>query len=150
VDRLLGEYRVAQDSKAGRRYLEGCVEERRAAEDSTAYKPLRRGWCLGDKRFRKELLAEMAGGMGPEHHGEERRESEVEAAERIVRSELRQAGWTEERLGSTPKGHQVKMRVALRLRAETTVPYGWIGERLGMGSRSNVSNLVYASQKCKK
>jgi REP element-mobilizing transposase RayT len=30
VDRLLGEYRVPQDSKAGRQHLERCVEERRA------------------------------------------------------------------------------------------------------------------------
>jgi REP element-mobilizing transposase RayT len=150
VRRLLGEYRVPQDSKVGRQYLERCVEEQRAAEDSAAYKPLRRGWCLGDKRFRKELLAEMAGGMGPEHYGEERRETEVEEAERIVRMELRKARWNEEKLGSTVKGHKVKVRVALRLRAETTVSYGWIAERLKMGSRSNVSNLVYAKQKCRK
>jgi REP element-mobilizing transposase RayT len=150
VRRLLGEYRVPQDSKVGRQYLERCVEEGRAAEDSAAYKPLRRGWCLGDKRFRKELLAEMAGGMGPEHYGEERWESEVERAERLVKSELQKAGWQEEKLGSTPKGHKLKVRVALRLRAETTVTYGWIADRLKMGSRSNVSNLVYAKQKCKK
>ena len=147
---LLGEYRVPQDSKVGRQYLERCVEERRAAEDSAAYQPLRRGWCLGDKRFRKELLAEMAGGMGPEHYGEERRETEVEEAEQMVRSELRKARWDESKLGSTPKGHRVKVRLALRLRAETTVSYGWMAQRLGMGSRSNVSNLVYAKQKCRK
>ena len=77
VDRLLGEYRVPKDSKTGRHYLEQCVEERRAAEDTEAYRAVRRGWCLGDKRFRKELLEEMAGKMGAEHYGEERRESEV-------------------------------------------------------------------------
>ena len=150
VRRLLAEYGVPKDSKAGRQYLEGCVEERRAAEDSAAYKPLRRGWCFGDKRFRKELLAQMAGGMGPEHYGEERRESEVEEAEGIVRSELRKARWNEAKLWSTPKGHKLKVRVALRLRAETTVSYGWIAERLRMGSRSNASNLVYAEQDCQK
>jgi hypothetical protein len=49
-----------------------------------------------------------------------------------------------------PKVHEVKVRVALRLRSETTVSYGWIAGRLRMGSRSNASNLVYAKQKCKK
>jgi len=53
-------------------------------------------------------------------------------------------------LGSTPKGHRVKVRLALRLRSETTVSYQWIAERLCMGSRSNVSNLVSANRKCQK
>jgi REP element-mobilizing transposase RayT len=150
VDHLLGEYRIPKDSAAGRRRLERCVEERRMAEDPRAYQPVRRGWCLGDKRFKKELLAEMAGGLGKEHYGEERRENEAEKAERIVLQELRRAGWDEEKLESSPKGHRVKVRVAVRLRRETTVTYGWIAERLQMGSRSNASNLVYASPKCQK
>ena len=102
---------------------------------------------LGDPTFRKELLAQMAGGVGPEHYGEERWESELERAERIVGEELRRAGWDEARLGMTPKGHRVKVRVAGRLRRETTVTYQWIAERLGMRSRSHASNLVYANQK---
>ncbi len=147
VDRLLGEYGVAKESQAGRQYLERCVEQGRAAEDEREYKVVRRGWCLGDKQFRKELLAQMAGGVGAEHYGEERRESQVERAEGIVLGGLRRAGWTEARLESSPKGHRVKMRLALRLRAETTVTYEWIARRVGMGSRSNVSNLVYARRK---
>ena len=71
-----------------------CRGERRAAEDSTAYQRLRRGWCLGDERFRKELLEEMAKGMGPEHYGEECRESEAEQAERAAKGKLRRAGWS--------------------------------------------------------
>jgi hypothetical protein len=54
------------------------VEERRAVEDPGAYRPLRRGWCFRDAQFRRELLAEMAEGMGAEHYGEERRESTTE------------------------------------------------------------------------
>jgi REP element-mobilizing transposase RayT len=150
VDRLLGDYRIPRDSKAGRQQLERFVEERRAAEDPGAYRPLRRGWCFGDREFRRELLAGIAGGMGAEHYGEERRESAAEQAERIVRGQLRQAHWSEEKLDATPKGHRLKVRLALRLRSETTVSYQWIAERLRMGSRSNVSNLVYANRKCEK
>ena len=147
VDRLLGEYRVPRDSPAGRQYLERCVEERRAAEDSRAHQPVRRGWCLGDERFREELLAGMAGAVGKEHYGEERRESAVARAEGIVAEELRRTGWEEARLGSTAKGHPVKVRVASRLRQETTVSHEWIAGRLRMGSRSHASNLVYAKRK---
>src|SRR5688572_18138773 len=107
--------------------------------------------CDGDglrgKRFRKELLAELAGGVGREHYGEERWESEVE---RVVREELRRAGWAEAQLGSTAKGHKLKVRLAVRLRRDTMMPYEWIAARLQMGSRSNASNLVYAKQNCKK
>jgi len=53
-------------------------------------------------------------------------------------------------LASTPEGHQVKVRVALRLREETVVTDGWIAERLGVGNRSNVSNLVCVKRKCQK
>lgn len=150
VDRLLGEYRVPKDSKAGRRHLQGCLEEQRAAEDSKDYKRVRRGWCLGDKQFKRELLEEMAGGMGPEHYGEERRESAIECAESIVRGELRRVRWHEARLASSPKSHRLKVRVAMRLRAETTVTYEWIARRLHMGSRSYATNLVYSAQKKQK
>jgi len=67
-----------------------------------------------------------------------------------VRSELRLSGWEAEKLDSTPKGHKVKVRVAMRLREETTVSYEWIAARLRMGSRSNASNQVYAARKCQK
>jgi hypothetical protein len=62
----------------------------------------------------------------------------------------RRAGWEKARLDSTAKGHGVKARTAVRLQRETTVMYGRMAERLQMGSRSHVSNLVYAKQKCKK
>jgi hypothetical protein len=104
VDRLLGEYQIPKDSKAGRQYLQQCVEERRRAEDSNAYKAVRRGWCLGDKRFRKELLAQMIERLGSEHYGEERRETQEAAAERVVGEELRRRRWTEATLGQRTDG----------------------------------------------
>src|SRR5206468_11546185 len=82
VDRLLGEYRIPKDSATGRRQLEQVLENRRGAEDGKEYKGIRRGWCLGDDAFRKELLGQMSQQMGPEHYGEERRESDLEKAER--------------------------------------------------------------------
>jgi REP element-mobilizing transposase RayT len=75
VDRLLGEYRIPQDSVAGRRHLATELEQRRAAEDGTDYRPVRRGWCLGNEAFRKELLAQMSERVGENHYAEERRES---------------------------------------------------------------------------
>ncbi len=147
VDRMLGEYRVPKDSGAGRQHLEGCLEARRGSEDPEAYKGVRRGWCLGEKQFRKELLADMAGRMGPEHYGTERRESAEVAATRIVEEAVRKAGWTDARLAGTKKGHEFKVRLAMRLRRETTMTWAWIADRLRMGSRSSASNLVCALEK---
>src|SRR5688572_27228840 len=75
VDRLLGEHGIPQDSAAGRRHLEGEMEQRRAAEESADHPPIRRGWCFGNEAFRKELLTQIAERMGSEHYREERRES---------------------------------------------------------------------------
>ena len=62
------------------------------------WKAIRRGWCLGDATFRQELLEQMAARMGEHHYGSERRESEQDKAERLVKGELAQAAWTEEDL----------------------------------------------------
>ena len=48
VDRLLGEYRIPQDSAAGRRQLVATLEQRRHAEDGGEFKAIRRGWFLGN------------------------------------------------------------------------------------------------------
>ena len=39
------------------------------------FKPIRRGWCLGEEKFREELLTQMSERMGAEHYGEERAET---------------------------------------------------------------------------
>lgn len=51
VERLLGEMRIPADSAAGRAELENDLERRREQEQD--YKAIRRGWCLGVKRFAK-------------------------------------------------------------------------------------------------
>jgi hypothetical protein len=41
----------------------------------------------------------------------------------------------------------VKVALAARLRAETTMRVGWIAERLAMGTRGYVNHLVYRRRK---
>ena len=52
TNRLLGEWRVPSDRAAGRREFARQMEARRAGERDQEYKPLRRGWFLGNKTFR--------------------------------------------------------------------------------------------------
>ncbi len=75
ADRLLGESGIPKDSPAGRQRLERALEERRSAEEGEEFKPIRRGWCLGEEKFREELLKQMSERMGVEHYGEERAET---------------------------------------------------------------------------
>ena len=42
------------------------MEERRGLEEGEEFKPIRRGWCLGDEKFREELLKQMSARMGSE------------------------------------------------------------------------------------
>lgn len=147
VDRLLGEMRIPKDSPAGRRELERLVEARRSAEEGGMYQPIRRGWFLGEKTLKKELLAQMKEQMGAEHYGEERQETAEVRAEEIVAEELRHRRWQEGDLGRRAKGDAVKVALAARLRAETVMTVKWIAERLQMGSPGYVNYLLYRWRK---
>ena len=107
----MGEYRIPKDSAAGRRQLDAAVEDRRGAEDGRGFRAVRRGWCLGDETFRKELLAQMNGRIGAEHYGPERAETALEEAECIIGVELKRRGWTEESLRQSLKGDAGKVRI---------------------------------------
>jgi hypothetical protein len=120
------------------------MEARRAGERDADYKPLRRGWFLGEKQFRKELLAEMAEARGQWHYGEEWQESAEERAEGIIHEELKRKGWRGEKaLQERRKGDAFKVRLAERVRAETTMTLRWIAERLRMGTRGHLPHLLY-------
>jgi putative transposase len=142
VDRLLGEMGIPKDSKAGRKYFQGLMEERRRHENFRSYKPVRRGWCLGEQRFRKELLAQMAERVGESHYGVERQETGEEKAEGIVGEELRRRRWAERDLERRRKGDPEKVRIATRLRRESIMTLKWIARRLHMGSWTHVSNCL--------
>ena len=106
VDRLLGEWGIPEDSPAGRQRLELALEERRGEEEGEEFKPIRRGWCLGEEKFREELLTQMSERMGAEHYGEERAETAEALVELIIAEELKLGGGRKliSKLG--PKGIQ--------------------------------------------
>ena len=147
VDRLLGENRIPLDSAAGRRQLETLLESRRAEEAGADYRRVRRGWCLGDKAFREELLGQMQERMGAEHDGAERQETAEAQAEGMVEAALQRLRWREEDWGRRPKGDPAKVALAVRLRAETTMTVKWIADRLQMGSPGYANYLLYRHRK---
>ena len=144
VDRLLGEHGIPRDSKEGRReFGRRMAFRRRAEEDPRQLKGLRRGWCLGTEAFRQELLARMKGRMREHHYGAERKESEMERAEGVVREGLKRLEWSEKDLKSRAKGDAYKVKLAMELRAKTTASVKWIAERLRMGTSTYLNHLLY-------
>jgi len=144
VGRLLGEHGIPRDSKEGRREFGRQMELHCRAEDGAGqFKAVRRGWCLGGKAFRKELLAQMKEQIREHHFGEERAETEQEQAEGIVREGLNRLGWKESDLVARSKGDREKLKLAVRLRDETTVTVKWIADRLRMGTWTHLNHLLY-------
>ena len=139
VDRVFGEMGIPKDSAAGRRRFQEVMEARRTEERSEEWKAVRRGWCFGEEQFRQELLEQVHERAGAHHFGEEIAQSAKEKARRIIAEELSKLGWEEVGLGRRRKGDVRKVRIAGRLRRETTVSKRWIAQALSMGSVSNVT-----------
>lgn len=143
VERLLGDHGIARDSPSGRAMFEQRMEERRRAGDQPeAWAAVRRGWCLGEEAFRKELLAQVSEQRGAHHYGAELQEGEEEKAERMVRAQLARWQWSKEDLAGRAKTDRRKARLARRLRRETTMTLAWIAGRLRMGSVNTLKNTL--------
>ncbi len=124
------------------REFERVMEERRAQDQPEEYGRIRRGWCWGEEAFRQELLARVEERRGASHYGAELQESATEKAERLVREELKELDWAEVELATHQKGDRAKLKLAVKLRIETTMTLKWIAARLQMGTGASLSNLL--------
>ena len=69
------------------------------------------------------------------HHGGSERIASAEAkGQRIVGEEMARRGWSEAELEQRRQADAEKIRITRRLRAETTMTWGWTAERLAMGT----------------
>jgi hypothetical protein len=78
----------------------------------------------GEEQFRKELLEQVHQRAGAHYYGEEIGESAKEKARRIIAEEMARWGWAEAELGRRRKGDAGKVKIAQRLRRETTASDG--------------------------
>jgi len=140
VDRLFGEWGIPLDSPAGREQFAGQMEARRRAEGTGEFEP--KGWCLGSEAFRQERLAQVSQLASSRHAGEEIRESALAKAQQIAEAELEALGWTLKDLQGRRKSDPQKVRIAARLRRETTMTLEWIAARLLMGAPTHVASLL--------
>jgi hypothetical protein len=146
TDRLLGEWGIATDSAAGRQQFASHMEARRKAELTGDFSTLPRGWCVGSEQFRQELLLQMSTLQGSKFAGPEWKETAEKKAERILAEELQRREWDFHDLEQLRKADPEKLKIARRLRAETTVTFKWIARHLSMGAAGYVSNCLRTAQ----
>jgi len=154
VDRVLGELGHQKGSRGARekygRYMEELakkcreVDGKRELEDK--WKPLRRGWYMGDEVYLSRLLELMRknleGRARESYLGEELREHDEGQALRMLKRGLGVLGIKESDLEAKAKGAVEKQVLAWWLRKKTVVSRRWISENLGMGDLSRVTNAV--------
>jgi putative transposase len=144
VDRLLGEHGVPGDTARGRQEFERRMEARRLERaEAGALQVFRRGWFLGSRQFKEELLEKIEDRLGEHHSGALRRESAQAKAERIVREQLRRLRWKEADLAARPKGDPAKLALAARLRRETTLTLKDIAARVHLGTSKSANARLH-------
>ena len=72
-----------------------------------------------------------------------RQGSAEQKGERIVLEELSRLGWNEADLAHRRKSDSDKIKIALRLRRQSSVTFAWIAQRLRMGVATHAANGVY-------
>src|ERR1051326_8878982 len=86
---------------------------------------------------------QMSRRAGPEHYGEEIGESAEDKAQRPIEEELMKRRCREEHMLRLRKGDPKKVKIALRMRQETTMTLAWIARRLDIGTKSHLTHLLY-------
>jgi len=142
VDRVLGEFGIQKDDTAGRRRFARAMEERRGKDQPGEWKPVRRGWFLGGGQLKEQMLEMMGSSIRSHHGGEEKRETDGQKAERLVKKELQERRLTERDLEQRRKTDVEKIKMAKRLRAESVMTLDWIAQRLQMGCRHTLANCL--------
>ena len=70
------------------------------------------------------------------------RESALAKAQQIAEAELEALGWTVKDLQGRRKSEPQEVRIAARLRRETTLTLEWIAARWFMGAPTHVASLL--------
>jgi len=116
------------------------------AEFDDRWDKIRRGWCLGDPDFRKEMgkrVDERISGYDRRSYlGEEARTHDEAEALRLLQQGLIHLNLDKADLPNLKKGDLRKKVIAALIRQNTGVRNDWICNQLSMGNASNLSRHV--------
>jgi len=134
------------DSLSGMRQYQkrlALTEESDPGKREALTKRYCRGWFLGSSKAKKELAKDLAeSNPAVDWEGVDLKELNEMEWERIVQAEFKRLKIKQSAITTAPKGADWKVRIAKRLRKETTANNPWIAERLRMGHPNYVSNLI--------
>jgi REP element-mobilizing transposase RayT len=157
LDRVLRAFELARDGRGRRAYVAWL--EARAANaggeiDAAATAALKRGWYLGEEKFRDRLLAMVDRAKGVKSRatrsrGGVLRDHGERDAERLVVEGSAVLGLPADRmeLEKIKKGDERKAMLAVMIRRHTGASTVWIAKRLAMGSPGSVSRVTGAVRK---
>jgi len=143
TDRLLGEHGITRDNPQGRREFSRRMEQRRTNEDGDGvYSGIRRGWRLGAEDFMDRLRDKIEVAERDRHEASQVRETMRSRARRMIEEELAITGLKVEDLASLPKGAPIKVRIARKLRKETTLTLKEVASLLHGGNWRSLANAL--------
>ncbi len=108
---------------------------------SQAYVNLSRGWALGSREFKADLLLDHAVARDARAwEAKGVREVRELQWQRALHRALTVAGKNEHDLTTSPKSAAWKLAIACCLKASTQAPNHWLSQQLGLGNRSSTSS----------
>ena len=138
-----------RDSLGGMRQYERVLELSEESDpeyQSKLYKKYCRGWFIGSSKARRELSKELVEEeFESDWVGSDMEELKEAKWERLVKMEMSRLEKNEQACLDDLKGALWKVKIAKRLRKETTAPNPWIAKRLHMGHPKSVSKLVHGT-----
>lgn len=156
VEKVFKGMKIKVDNSAGRKryaqYMDLRVKElldpRNKNRFEKEWESLRKGWFLGDDKFKEKLLdlagKAMEGYKKSSYSGETKRLHNERAAEDLVQEALKVLKLDNTQLVEMKKSDPHKQVIAYLLKKKTSVSNIWIAERLSMGYYTAVTNGVRA------
>jgi len=152
VDRLFGEHGIRHDNAKGRREFlaimaQRCSQEGHAEEHLWA--GIRRGWKFGAEDFVERLAKYGKTGERKSdiHLTDVLNERMEEKAHRLIRAFLEKRKLEMEEFRNLRKGHPLKVRLAAKLRMNTTVTIAWIAKELNAGVPQTLWRALWVSSR---
>lgn len=124
------------------------VLEMETTEQAEEWGALQRGWYLGSVSFRDRLMdradRRVAGRKRASYRGAGLRAHDEREAARLLAAGLAQLGLTEEAASCLKQTDPRKQALVWLIKSRTVMRDEWLGSRLRMGHRSNISRAVSA------
>ncbi|MCB1123773.1 MAG: transposase [Verrucomicrobiae bacterium] len=138
-----------KDTSHGRNQYESYLDwlqEDQSSQKSMNFDKMSKGWALGAKSFKKDLLKDEKRAVAALKLGvNEAREARELAWESRLEACLEFLGKTDNDISRDPKSAPWKASIAAHLKTTMLCRNDWIGQRLNMGTVSGVSRLAAAA-----